>query len=91
MRNDYQMWYCLFSQMRNNPNLLASPIRMVTAIHRVHDSSLTSSKAKAAFFWWKYLGTTNHSFLFKLLCYFCYFIFTIKLRIFKTKINSYQC
>lgn len=89
MRNDYQMWFSLFSQIRNNPKLCASPIRKVTAIHRVHDSSLTANKAKAAFFWWKYLGTTNHTFLFRLLCYICYFIFTIKLRIFKNKDNSH--
>jgi glycosyltransferase involved in cell wall biosynthesis len=89
MRNDYQMWFSLFSQIRNNPKLRASPIRKVTAIHRIHDSSLTSSKAKAAFFWWKYLSTTNHTILFRLLCYFCYFIFTIKLRVFKNKENSH--
>lgn len=89
MRNDYQMWFSLFSQLRKNPKLRASPIRKVTAIHRVHDSSLTANKAKAAFFWWKYLGITNHTFLFRLLCYICYFIFTLKLRIFKNKDNSH--
>ena len=83
MRNDYQMWYGLYSQIRNNPKLIASPIKTLTAIHRVHDSSLTANKIKAAFFWWKYLGMTNHSFPFRFFCYICYFIFTLKLRLFK--------
>ena len=85
MRNDYQMWYFLYSQIKNNPNIIASPIRSVTAIHRLHDSSLTANKIKAAFFWWKYLGITNHTFLFRSFCFICYFIFTLKLRLFKQK------
>ena len=80
LRNDYQMWLLLFAQIKNNPKLKASPFKYFTAIHRVHESSLTNSKIKSAYYWWLYLLTSNHSFIFKIFCYLCYFIFTIKLR-----------
>jgi glycosyltransferase involved in cell wall biosynthesis len=82
LRNDYQMWLHLFTQIKNNPNLKASPINFFTAIHRTHERSLTKSKIKSAYYWWLYLLTSHHSIIFKSFCFLCYFIFTIKLRYF---------
>ena len=82
LRNDYQMWLHLFTQIKNNPKLKASPFKYFTAIHRIHKSSLTKSKIKSAYYWWLYLFSSHHSLIFKSFCYLCYFIFTIKLRYF---------
>ena len=80
LRNDYEMWLQLFEQIKDNKELRADVFPFFTGLHRLHNSSLTKSKLKSAFYWWKYLCLSKHKLATRLFCYLCYFIFTIKLR-----------
>ena len=82
MRNDYEMWLQLFEQIKDSNELKADVFPFFTGLHRLHNSSLTKSKLKSAYYWWKYLCLSKHFLATRLFCYLCYFIFTIKLRFF---------